>query len=221
MRTRDRSLRDPLTGHGRVALDRYGVPGTRQQDDDIRVALEQFGQVPAKAIPRVTGPVTDPTVYEALAVLQRQGHLVNETDLSPDPLPGAYYGNAGIKFVGVAPTLTGPAAGAYLTTVVGSGFSIGLNDATDNSGRITLTTGTGVSAAGNIVLVTFNRPKGNADYRVWIWAEDADASTAAGRSAYSNFGDRTTTDWILACSSALASSTSYHFGYGVFEVEAL
>ena len=75
--------------------------------------------------------------------------------------------------------------------------------------------------AGLLGTITFVRPKTNADYAVLLSAADSDASTAAGRSVYSDFSGRTSTAWTISASSVLASSTSYHIDYLVIERESI
>jgi hypothetical protein len=210
-------LTDPLARHGAIARQEFGVKSAREQDEETRIAIEQHAQVPGKAIPRVDGPFHDGTAFRQLmSVLARLNMVEDVSEIDPDPLPGVYYGNAGIKFVGIAPTKSNGGA-----TVIGTGGSVTLNDATDNSGRITLVTGTGVSAAGVICTITFNRPKQNANYGIILSAADSNAATAAGRSVYADFGAYNTTDWQFATQAILASSTSYHWNYSLDERTSL
>lgn len=214
MRARTRVLTDPLARHGAIARHEFGVKTAREQDEETRIAIEQHSQVPTKAIPRIDGPFHDGTAFRQLIDALHTLQIVdNQTEIDPDPLPSPFYGNNGIKISGEAPiiSITGNAS------ITGTGGTIALNDANDNSGRITLSTGTGVSVAGQIAVITFQRAKQNANYGIWLSAADADASTAAGRSIYADFGDRGTTSWALSCSSVLASSTSYHVDYLIVE----
>lgn len=213
MRARERSLGDPLKGHERKLLERYGVKTARELDEEARIAIEQAGQAPATARPRVAGPVADPTLYEALNVLERAGHIVNETLLAPDPLPSPYYGNNGLVFSGAEPAIV---AGA--PAVVGTGATIALNDATDNSGRIVLVTGTSITGTGVFAQITFVRPKRNADYGVLIVPADPDA---CDRPAVSDFNARTTALFTAQNRTAFAASTSYHYDYFVIEREPI
>lgn len=211
-------LIDPLAGHGRIERERHGVKMLRELDDETRVAQEQQRDVPATAIPRVYGSITDGTAMRRLLrALAAQNYIVDDTEKDPDPLPGTYYNNAGIRFRGLPPTsITGSG-----TLVLGTGFTLDFNDATDNSGRITLVTGTGIGAAGLIATIAFNRPKRDANYGVYLSAVDPSAGTAAGRSVYADFGDRTTTSWKISCAEQLANSTSYHWDYFIVERESL
>lgn len=214
---RERMLTDPLARHGALARHEFGVKSPKELDDETRVAIEQHAQVPAKSIPRVDGPFHDGTAFRNLIVALKKLNIIDDqTEIDPDPLPGIFYGNAGIKFVGVAPTKSNGGA-----TVIGTGGTVTLNDATDNSGRITLVTGTGVSAAGVICTITFARPKQNANYGVFLSAADSDAATAAGRSVYADFGNYNTTSWEFATQAILASSTSYHWNYSIDERTSL
>lgn len=216
MRHTGERLIDPHAGHGRIARQAFGVRAGRETDDDVRIAIEQPGNAPATARRRITGEVASEAMGELIAQGARAGYWDDETTAAPDLGPTPYENNAGLLFRGTAPSRANGAA-----SVIGTGGDVVLNDATDSSGRITVTTGTGVSAAGAICTISFARPKRNADYQVLLSAADSDASMAAGRSVYSNFGDRTTTAWVLACSTALAPSTSYHWSYLVIEVESL
>lgn len=214
MRYTGARLIDPLKGHERLARQEFGVRTGRETDDDIRVAIEQWGNPAATERPRLTGSHRDGTASRDLArVLEWHGFAVDDTDDDPDPAPSPYENNAGILLRGAAPSV---AAGG--STVVGAGATISLSDATDNSGRIVLVTGTGPSAAGVFATITFVRPKPNADYAVWVFPADPDA---CDRPAVSDFGGRTTTQFTVQNRVTFAAGTSYHYEWGVFERESL
>jgi hypothetical protein len=210
-----RLLYDPHLSHERLAAREHGAKSTREIDEDARTAADLM-HLPSAERQRLRGNWSDGSANREIArILEVHGFLVDETeDAPPDQI--IYETNAGLVFRGVAPS---SALGG--ATVVGTGASRTLNDATDNSGRITLTTGTGVSTTGTILTFTFDVPKTNADYGVYFWPADSDASSTAGRSVYSDFGSRTTTQWVLANTTTLASSTSYHWDYLIVERRSL
>lgn len=208
-------LLDPRQSHERLAAKEYGAKPAREIDEDVRSGLE-LARVPAFNRPRLTGNWGDGSAQRSIAdALAYLGMIIDETQDAGAP-PFVYENNAPLLFRGAAP---GVAAGG--STVIGSGGTVTLNDATDNSGRITLSTGTGVSAAGTICTITFDVPRINADYGVMLSAADSDAATTAGRSVYVDFATQTTTTWVLSCQATLASSTSYHWRYAVDGVIAL
>lgn len=200
-------LLDPRLSHERLAAREYGAKPARDIDEDNRIASWlQF--TPDSARPRVTGNWGDGSAQKSVAAaLSYLGMIVDETQ-DAGPLPLFFENNAPLFFRGVPPSIS--AGGA---TVIGTGGAVTLNDATDNSGRITLVTGTGVSAAGVICTITFDVPRINADYGVFLTAADSDAAGTAGQSVYSDFATRTTTEWVLSCGAILASSTSYHWDF--------
>jgi hypothetical protein len=205
-------LVDPALAHERLARGAYGVKGPRELDEEVRIALDPAA--PPADRPRVRGSHLDGTATrDVVAAMERLGLVVDETDDDPDPQPAPYENNAGLLFRGAVPSLTNGGA-----TVIGTGGDVDLTDATDNSGRIALTTGTGPSAAGTICTVTFVRPKPNADYAVLLSARDPDAAPIA---VYSNFSDATTTGFPVQTATILPASTTLHWDFLVIEREQL
>lgn len=216
MRRTDDRLINPRLGHERVAQRSYGVRSPKDIDDDARAAFGEW-RAPAADRPRVAGSIHDGTLLVSLVETLRDAGIVDDEWVDIDAaLPATFENNAGLRFRGKPPTIAIGAAG-----VVGAGATIGIGDATDNSGRITLVTGTGALAAGAIATVTFAVPKSNDDYGVLLTAADADAASVAGRSVYADFATRTTTAWVLSCATALATSTSYHWDFVIIEREQL
>lgn len=215
MRYTGTRLIDPAKGHERKAREAMGVKTARDLDDDVRVALEQAGNVPATVRPRITGSHLDGTASRGIvSALMRLGLVADETDDDPDPVPVPYENNAGILFRGSVPGIT---IGG--STIVGTGSpSLTLADANDSAGRIVLVTGTAPSAAGVVATLTFVRPRRSANYGVAVWAADNDGNL---RPAFSDFGGRTTTAFTVAVSTTLAAGTSYHWEYFVHDREQL
>jgi hypothetical protein len=215
MRYTGTRLIDPAKGHERKAREAMGVKTARDLDDDVRVALEQAGNVPATVRPRITGSHLDGTASRGIvSALMRLGLVADETDDDPDPVNPPYENNAGLLFRGSVP---GIAIGG--STIVGTGSpSLTLSNATDNSGRIVLVTGTAPSAAGVFATITFVRPKSTGNYAVLISPADPDAIT---RLAGSDFGGRTTTAFTVQNGTTFAAGTSYHYDYVVIEREQL
>jgi hypothetical protein len=210
-----RLLYDPHLSHERLAAREHGAKSNREIDEDARTAADLV-RLPSAERQRLQGNWSDGSATREIArILEVHGFLIDETDDAP-PDPIIYENNAPLYFRGVAPTRANGGA-----TVIGTGGDVTLNDATDSSGRITLVTGTGVSTTGTICTITFNVPRENADYGVFLWPADSDASSTAGRSVYSDFGARTTTQWVLANTTTLASSTSYHWDFYLVGRESL
>lgn len=203
-------LVNPQQGHERIAQRAYGAKSVRELDNGITLIYEE-ARAGSDKRPRITGNLTDGTAFrEAITAGEREGLWDDDLDVEPDDLPPIYENNHPLIFRGVKPSV---AAGAQAG---GAGLSIS-NSGTDNAGRLTITPGAG-TAAGAILVVTFNVPKQNDDYEVYVFADDSDASGTAGQSRYVDFGTKTTTAWTLSVSTALTAGTSYHFGYLVIDV---
>jgi hypothetical protein len=209
-------LIDPHLAHERLAGREHGAKSPREIDEEARIATDLLGSRLTDR-KRLTGSWADGSANRDFArIMETHGFLVDETDdNATDNAP--YENNAGLLLRGTPPSIAINA----VANITGTGGAVALNDATDNSGRITLTTGTGVSVAGLLATITFVRPKRNADYAVILSPRDANASWTAGFSVYSDFGTATTTAFTISNSVALASSTSYHWDYLIVERESI
>lgn len=205
-------LVNPHGAHDRLAARWNGAKTARDVDEDVRVETDQARILTDRRF-RVTGSLVDGTAFRSLLEgLERDGHLVDETEVDPEDLPPVYENNGLIHFRGAVPTRTNGAAAQ-----IGTGGDVTFADATDAAGRLVIVTGTGALASGVLATITFAVPRQNADYGVAIWAADSDAAGTAGRGIHSDFGGRTTTTWTLNAASALAASTSYHVEYWVHD----
>jgi hypothetical protein len=210
-----RLLYDPHLSHERLAAREHGAKSNREIDEDARIATDLLGSKLTDRL-RLRGSWADGSAARDVArIMQHHGFLIDETDDVAASI-GPFENNEGLIFRGVPPSVSNGGA-----TVIGTGGDVDLADATDNSGRIVLSTGTGVSAAGTICTITFDIPKSNADYGVWFHAADNTAATAAGVTIYADFGSRTTTQFVVAATAILTSSVSYHWDYMIVERRAL
>lgn len=205
-------LIDPSKSHDRIAREQYGVKPARQIDEDAQTGRE-LERLPASDRPRIRGGIrTGEATRDMIAALERLGLITDETDIDPDEVQQPYERNSGPIYYGVKPTIAaGVAAGTAPTLTVSEG--------TDHAGRITLVEGTPAGVAGLLATITFNKPLTTASYVILLGPADSDASGAAGRSVYSNFGSQTTTTWELLCSTALVAGTSYHWWYLITEFD--
>lgn len=210
-----RLLYDPHLSHERLAAREYGAKSTREVDEDARTSADLV-RLPVADRLRLRGSWADGSAARDVArILEVHGFLTDETDDDPTDT-GPYENNAGLFFRGVAPAVANGGA-----TVIGTGGDVALADATDNSGRIVLSTGSGVSAAGVVCTITFAVPKSNANYGIWFHAADDTAAAGAGLTVYSSFATRTTTEFVVSVASVLTSSVSYHWDFGLVERESL
>ncbi len=205
---------DPLLAHERLIAERYVKPG-KQIDEDARAAIDVY-RAPAGERPRFRGGNgASIAISEIADVLEHAGLLDNEYDPELEETI-VFENNAGLVFRGAAPTKVNGGS-----TVIGTGGSVTLADATDNSGRIVANTGTGVSTTGTIVTITFAVPKQAATYGILLTAADNTASGTPGQSVYGSRSSRTTTSWVLANTTALSSSTTYEWDYLIVERTSL
>lgn len=106
---------------------------------------------------------------------------------------------------------TAPATTLGAVGQVGTGASRALSNASDTSGKISLTTGTGVLTPGTILTVTFNKTYSNIP-NVLITARNS-----AGAITQFYVTAESTSAFSLAVATALLASTNYLFSYIVLE----
>ena len=206
-----RLFHDPQQAHERLAAREYGAKIGREIDEDVRV-LRTLERVPAADRSRLTGSGSDGSAFRDLVrILESQGLITDEMDVDPDAAHTPYEGNQGLVYRGVKPAI---AAGA----AAGTTPTLSISEGTDHAGRITLVVGT-TPGTGLLATITFNVPLQNASYAIAFFPADSDASTAAGRSVYSNFGTQTTTSFEMSCSTVLVAGTSYHWWYTITEFD--
>lgn len=211
MRPTEPRLIDPSQAHQRVAREQYGVKNPRSIDEDAQ-ATRDLERLPASDRPRITGShQSGEATRELLASLERLGLVTDETDIDPELARQPYVRNSGPIYYGAKPTI---AAGA----AAGTGPTLSISEGTDHAGRITLVVGT-TPGTGLLATITFNKPLPTASYVIGLFPADSDASTAAGRSVFSDFGSQTTTTWELRCSTVLVAGTSYHWWYLITEFD--
>lgn len=211
MRRDEPRLIDPSQAHQRVAREQYGVKNPRSIDDDAQAGRE-LERLPASDRPRITGSQSrGEAIQELLSSLERLGLITDETDIDPEFARQPYVRNSGPIYYGVKPTI---AAGA----AAGTAPTISISEGTDHAGRITLVVGT-TPGTGLLATITFNKPLPVASYVITLSPADSDASTAAGRSVFSDFGSQSTTTWELRNSTVLVAGVSYHWWYLITEFD--
>lgn len=189
-------LIDPLDRHGQKARQAFGVKSPREQDDDIRLAIEQAGNVPATVRPRITGSHGDGTASRGIvAALMRLGLVLDETDDDPE--------------TAWVPAGTGTPT-AVAQTNAGTTATASITEGNDRNGVVRVTPGGAGIASGTQVQITFAVARADASYTVHVNRTDVGAGTFDFRPT-----GRTTTRWNLWVATALTSGTAYDIFYTV------
>lgn len=189
-------LIDPHKGHERKARQAFGVRSPREQDDDIRLAIEQAGNVSATVRPRITGSHQDGTASRGIvAALMRLGLVLDETDDDPE--------------TAWVPAGTGTPT-AVAQTNAGTTATASITEGNDRNGVVRVTPGGAGIASGTQVQITFAVAHADAQYTVHLTRTDVGAGTFDFRAT-----GRTTTRWNLWAATALTSGTPYDIFYTV------
>jgi hypothetical protein len=121
-------LIDPLKGHERKSRESFGIKPPRDQDDDIRVAIEGMSNVPSTVRPRITG--TGPAaVRELIGALERLGLIDDESEDDDFALPPPR------TYVQIAATTTLTDGDDLVECYNTSAFTVNLPTAAGRAGR--------------------------------------------------------------------------------------
>lgn len=135
------------------------------------------------------------------------GVIINSSGLTAPTYELEVVGTAAAEhFVGLS---NAPAVAVGAASVAGTGGNVSLSG-TDAGFRVTLNTGTGVSAGGTAFTVTFDTPYSTAPIAVF---SSGNTSAANEFDTYRPYCDTTTTELTFIPFAALSSSTTYKWDF--------